>query len=82
MHIVSFTRLLTQIVKLRAHLFGHHIKRMDNTREFSSKRFNKIYEVLGIEIKHPVAHIHTENELVEPIIKMSPNCRPNPIDKV
>ena len=42
---------------------------MDNAGEFSSKTFDEYCEVLGIEIEHPVAHVHTQNGLAESMIK-------------
>ena len=68
---VAFARLLTQIIKLRAHFPEYSIKniRMDNANEFTSKSFDVYCASLGIEVEHPVSHVHTQNELAESMIK-------------
>ena len=64
---VTFARLLEQIIKLRTHFFEHSIKsiRMDNADEFTSKSFDRYCASLGIEVEHPVPHVHTQNGLEE-----------------
>ena len=42
---------------------------MDNIGEFTSKSFDAYYASLGIEVEHPVPHVHTQNELAESMIK-------------
>ena len=68
---IAFARLFAQIIELRAHFPDHQIKsiRMDNASEFTSKSFNTYCDSLGIEVEHPVSHVHTQNELVESLIK-------------
>ena len=68
---VAFARLLAQIIKLRAHFLEHSIKsiRMDNAGEFTSKSFDAYCASLGIEVEHPVPHVHTHNGLAESMIK-------------
>ena len=58
---VAFARLLAQIIKLWAHFPEHNIKsiRMDNAGEFTSKSFDEYCASLGIEVEHPVSHVHT-----------------------
>ena len=38
---------------------------MDNADEFTSKSF----DALGIEVEYPIPHVHTQNGLVESMIK-------------
>ena len=68
---VTFARLLTQIIKLRAQFPDYPIKgiRMDNAGEFTSKSFDTYCASLGIEVEHPVAYVHTQNGLEESLIK-------------
>jgi transposase InsO family protein len=42
---------------------------MDNAAEFSSKAFNNYCMALGIQVKHSVPYVHTQNGLAESLIK-------------
>ena len=42
---------------------------MDNTGEFTSKSLDAYCASLGIEVEHPVPHVHTQNGLAESMIK-------------
>ncbi|KAJ9546897.1 hypothetical protein OSB04_019440 [Centaurea solstitialis] len=66
-----FARLLAQLIRLRAHFLDYPIKaiRLDNAGEFTSQIFNDYCMSIGIKVEHPVAHIHTQNGLVESVIK-------------
>ena len=68
---VAFARLLAQIIKLRAHFSDYPIKtiRLDNAGEFTSQTFNNFCMSIGINVEHSVAHVHTQNGLVESLIK-------------
>ena len=68
---VAFARLLAQIIKLRAQFPDHPIKsiRLDNAGEFTSQTFDDYCMALGINIEHPVSHVHTQNGLAEAFIK-------------
>ncbi|KAM1962899.1 hypothetical protein ACFX16_023138 [Malus domestica] len=68
---VAFARLLAQIIKLRAQFPDHPIKsiRLDNVGEFMSQTFDDYYMALGIDVEHPVPHVHTQNGLAEAFIK-------------
>ena len=68
---MAFTRFLTQIIRLRAQFSDDTIKkvRLDNVGEFSSQAYNNYYMSIGITVEHFVAHVHTQNRLVEPLIK-------------
>ncbi|KAL0533327.1 hypothetical protein IC582_030143 [Cucumis melo] len=68
---LTFARLLAQIIKLRAKFPDYTIKniRLDNAGEFTSQAFNNYCMSTGINIKHPVAHVHTQNGLAESFIK-------------
>jgi len=64
-------KLLAQLIKLRAHFPYYPIKkiRLDNAGEFTSHAFNEYCMPIGIEVEHPVAHVYTQNELAESLIK-------------
>jgi len=68
---LTFTRLLAQIIRLRAQFSDYIIKTicLDNDGEFTSQAFNDYCMLLGINIEHLVAHVHTQNVLVESLIK-------------
>ena len=68
---VSFARVLTQIIKLRAQFSDYSIKaiRLDNTGEFTSQNFVDYCMSVGINVEHSVVHTHTQNGLVESLIK-------------
>ena len=68
---VAFAKLLAQIIRLRAHHPDHPIKsiRLDNAGEFSSKAFDDYCMSIGIDVEHPVPHVHTQNGLAEATIK-------------
>ncbi|KAM2891650.1 hypothetical protein COP2_009915 [Malus domestica] len=68
---VAFARLLAQITKLRAQFPDYPIKsiRLDNAREFTSQTFDDYCMTLGIDVEHPVPHVHTQNGLAEALIK-------------
>ena len=68
---LAFARLLAQLIRLRAHFPDYPIKkiRLDNAGEFTSQTFNDYCMSIGIEVEHPVAHVHTQNGLAESFIK-------------
>ena len=68
---VAFARLLAQIIRLRAQFPDYPIKtiRLDNAGEFTSKIFDDYYMTVGIDVEHPVPHVHTQNGLAESLIK-------------
>jgi hypothetical protein len=68
---VAFARLLAQIIRLRAQFSGYPIQsiRMDNADEFTSQVFYDYCMSIGINVAHPVAHTHTQNDLAESFIK-------------
>ncbi|CAL2228219.1 unnamed protein product [Prunus armeniaca] len=68
---MAFARLLAQIIKLRAQFPYYPIKsiKLDNACEFASQTFDDYCMSLGIDIEHPVPHVHTQNGLVEALIK-------------
>ncbi|KAL0549471.1 hypothetical protein IC582_013954 [Cucumis melo] len=65
------SRLLVQIIKLRAQFSDYIIKniRLNNVGEFTSQAFNNYCMSIGINIEYPVAHVHTQNGLAESFIK-------------
>ena len=68
---VAFVGLLAQMTKLRAQFLDYPIKtiRLDNAGEFTSQTLNENCMSIGINIEHHVAHVHTQNGLVESLIK-------------
>ena len=68
---VAFDKLLAQIVRLIAQFPDHPIKtiRLDNVGEFSSQTFLDYCMSIGIDVQHPVAHVHSQNGLAEYFIK-------------
>ena len=68
---VAFTRLLAQIIRLRAQFPNHPIKSiwLDNAAEFSSQAFNNYCVSVGIDVEYYVPHVHTQNSLAESFIK-------------
>lgn len=68
---LAFSRLLAQIIKLRAHFPDNVIKtiRLDNAGEFRSQSFINYCMAIGITVEEPVAHVHTQNGLAESFIK-------------
>ncbi|KAJ9560562.1 hypothetical protein OSB04_005722 [Centaurea solstitialis] len=68
---LAFSRLLAQIIKLRAHFPDNAIKtiRLDNAGEFRSQSFINYCMAIGITVEEPVAHVHTQNGLAESFIK-------------
>ena len=68
---IAFARLLAQIIRLKAQFLDHPIKTicLDNAGEFFSQRFLDFCMLVGINVEYPVAHTHTQNGLVESLIK-------------
>ena len=68
---VAFARLLAQIIRLRTQFPYHPIKtiRLDNASEFSSQAFLDYCMSIGMDVQHPVAHVHFQNGLAESFIK-------------
>ena len=62
---VVFARLLAQMTKLRAQFPDYPIKtiRLDNAGEFTSQTINDYCMSIGINIEHPVSHVHIQNGL-------------------
>ncbi|KAM2339366.1 hypothetical protein ACFX1X_018955 [Malus domestica] len=67
----TFAILLAQIIKLRAHHPDYPIKliRLDNAGEFMSQNFDDYCMSVGIEVKHHVPYVHTQNGLAKDFIK-------------
>ncbi|KAM0955797.1 hypothetical protein TB2_023719 [Malus domestica] len=67
----AFAKLLAQIIKLRAHHPDYPIKsiRLDNAGEFTSQTFDDYCMSVGINVEHPVPHVHTQNGMAKAFIK-------------
>jgi hypothetical protein len=48
-------------------IFDYPIKkiRLDNVGEFTSQAFDTFCTSIGINVKHPIAHLHTQNGLTK-----------------
>ena len=59
------------LVQFRTHFPDYPIKKIcfDNTSEITSHAFHEYYISIGIEVEHPVAHVHTQNRLVESLLE-------------
>ena len=59
------------LVQLRAHFPNYPIKKIcfDNTSEITSHSFHEYCISIGIEVEHPVAHVHTQNRLAKSLLK-------------
>ena len=68
---VSFSKLIAQIIQLRAQFPNHPIKtiRLDNAGEFSSQAFLDYCMSIGIDAQYLIAHVRTQNGLAESFIK-------------
>ena len=68
---IAFTRILAQMIKLQVQFLDYSIKtiRLDNGDEFTSQTFTDYCMSVGINVQHHVAHTHTQNGLVESLIK-------------
>ena len=67
----KFSKLLAQVIKLKAHHPDYLIKsiRLDNVGEFTSKTFDHYYMSVRFEVEHNVAHVHIQNGLAKAFIK-------------
>ncbi|GLT24789.1 hypothetical protein GCM10007933_42910 [Zoogloea oryzae] len=56
---------------MQAHFPDYPIQsiRLDGAGEFTSQSFDNYCMSLGIDVEHPVAHVHTQNGLAESFIK-------------
>ena len=68
---VVFARLIAQMIKLRAKFPNYSIKAitLDNADEFTSQAFTDYCMSIGINVEYHVTYTHTQNYLVESIIK-------------
>jgi len=67
-HNKVFAKLLVQ---LRAYFPYYPIKKIcfDNTSKITSHAFHVYWILIGIEVKHPVAQVHTQNRLAESLLE-------------
>jgi len=67
----AFAKIIVQVIKLKVQHPGHQIKsiRMDNVAEFPSHVFNDYCMALRIQVQHSIPYVHTQNGLVESLIK-------------
>jgi hypothetical protein len=67
----AFTKFMTQAIRLKVNYPEYRIKSicMDSAAEFSSRVFNNYCMAQGIEVQHSVPYVHTQNGLVESLIK-------------
>jgi hypothetical protein len=62
---------MTQVIRLKANFPEHRLQsvRLDNATKFSSRTINDYCMAQGIEVQHSVLYVHTQNSLVESLIK-------------
>ena len=62
---------LGQIIRLRAQFHDYQIRKicLDNISEFTSQTFDDYCMIIGIDVEHLVAYTHTQNGLVELLVK-------------
>ena len=67
----AFAKFIAQIIKLRTQFSEYAIKkvRLDNAGEFTSQAFDDYCMSMGIDVEHPVPHVHTQNGMAESLIK-------------
>jgi len=67
----AFARFIAQIIRLEAHFPDYAIKKvwLDNVGEFTLQAFNDYCVSRGIDVEHPVPHVHTQNGMDESLIK-------------
>jgi hypothetical protein len=70
-HNHAFAKFMTQVIRLKANYPEYRIKsiRMDNAAEFLSRVFNDYCMTQDIEVHHSIPYVHTQNSLVESLIK-------------
>ena len=68
---IDFVRLLAQMIRLKVQFLEYAIKiiRLDIAGEFTSQTFNDYCLSTAMTVEHPVAHVHTQNGLVESLVK-------------
>ena len=68
---IVFARLLAQMIKLQAQFPDYPITaiKFDNANEFTSQTFIDYCMSVGINVEHHDAYTHTQNGLVESLIK-------------
>ena len=68
---MTFGRLLAQIISLRAQFPDYVINTscLDNGGKFTSQALSNYCLSTGIITEHPVAQVHTQNDLAESLIK-------------
>jgi transposase InsO family protein len=62
---------MTQVKRLKANYTEYRLQsiRLDNAAEFSLWAFNDYCMDQGIEMRHSVPYVHTQNSLAESLIK-------------
>jgi len=63
-----FAKLLVQ---LRVDFLDYQIKKtcFDNIGEITSHAFHEYCISIGIEVEHPITHVHTQNRLAKSLLK-------------
>jgi hypothetical protein len=67
----AFTKIMAQVIKLKANFSKHQMQsiRLYNVADFSSRAFNDYCMAQEIEVQHSVPFVHTQNDLIEYLIK-------------
>ena len=68
---VAFATLLAQKIRLREQFPNYQIRKfyLDNVGEFTSQAFDDYCIPIEIDVKYPVTHTHTQNDLSKLLIK-------------
>jgi hypothetical protein len=66
------TKFMTQVIRLKVNYPEYWIKSicMDDAVEFLSQAFNDYCMAQGVEVQHSIPYVHTQNGLVESLIKI------------
>jgi hypothetical protein len=67
----AFAKIMAQVIRLKTNFLEYQIQsiRLNNVAEFSSRSFNDYCMAQGIEVQYLVPYVHTQNGLVESLIK-------------
>jgi hypothetical protein len=67
----AFAKFMMQVIRLKVNYPKYRLQsvRLDNAVKFSSRAFNNCCMAQGIEVQYLVSYVHTQNSLVESLIK-------------
>jgi hypothetical protein len=67
----AFAEIMAQVIRLKTNFLEYQIQsiRLNSVAEFSSRSFNDYCMAQEIEVQYLVPYVHTQNGLVESLIK-------------